>query len=242
MKTIINLLRYDFDTYRRTNKYVMPFMALLVAETGIYAIAPVRVADSYTFSLCILFFIMAWIGLAYPDTIDPVDEQVTILKVRGAARYYTAGLAFQFLIGVCMSLFAVLYPLLNNAARSFMLYKTALRVGDVVIAFALHCCMAFVGCAVGGLFHPRIMADRKMALLLVLFVSITGAVKVGIHRALPASAAITWLFPPISDVMSMFAGLDVFPAGMAAWASLIMLAYAAALSAVKIILLCKRRF
>lgn len=242
MKTMLNLLRYDAATYRRTNKYVMPFLALLVAESGIYAIAPVRVADSYVFSMCLLFFIMVWMGLVYPETVNPVDEQLVMLKIGSAPKYYTAGLAFQFLLGACMSLFATLYPLLMHAVRGFTLYKTSLMASDVMLSFVLHCCVAFCGSSVGGLFHPRIMTDRKMALLLALFVSLTGAVKIGIHRAIPASVAVTWLFPPVSDLMAMFAGLDTFPVGNAMLAMLFVLAYALVLSAVKVTLLCKRKF
>jgi hypothetical protein len=217
MKTMRNLLFYHAAVYVRTTKYVMPVAALLIFLAGLYGMAPVEVVDSYGLSMTIFFFILVWIGLTHTEVEDSVSQQLLILKLGKAWKYYASNTLFLFGVSACLGLFATLLPLVSNVTHHFRLYTRPLTAPDMLAAFALHSFVGFMGACVGALFHPRIVKDRKLALLLTAFVAVIGLVKIGIHRMFPLAAALTWLFPPISYMARLLNGQDVFAGASVAW-------------------------
>lgn len=243
MKTMRNVLRYQTRSYLVGSRYIMPCAVLLVLEALLYAIAKVRIADSYTASSAILFFVMIWMGLAYTDAEDPVGEQLLVLGIGSHVRHQVYVSVFLALVGTCLAAFATAYPLVANLAfQQGGLFHTPVTASGVLWGFLLHVAVAFMGSAVGMLLHPRIMKDRKMAVLFTLFIGLVGFIKAGIHRVIPASRAVTWLFPPMSDLSERFAGQDVFDPGSLLLMLGLCLLYGAAMTAIRVWLLNRRRF
>lgn len=242
MKTTCNLLRYQAQVYIRSARYVLPFAALLIFLGGLYAYRPMQVVQGFSFSASVLCFVMVAIGLSYPDVEDTVSEQLLVLKMRSAARYETACVLFVGLVGVALAVFCLLFGVLVDALTGFTLFDEPLRLSDALYGLAVHAAMAFLGGAVGGLLHPRIVRDRKMALLLAIFICAVGLVKPGLHGLLPATAWVTWLFPPVAEVSTLFAdklafdGLTVLRAAGGA------LLYGAAASVARVLLLVRRGY
>lgn len=242
MSVIGNVLRYHARVYARTNKFIMPFSALLIALSGIYAYSPFRPVEAFAFSSTVCFFIMVWIGFTYPEIEDPVSQQLLVLKVRSEAKYWVCNILFMFLLAACVSLFAVLFPIIPHVAKGFTLFRPQLTVSDAGFALILHVLVSCMGIAVGMFFHPRIFPDRKAALLFALFLTVLGSVKIGIHRAFPPAAVITWLLPPVSDITGIFAGKDAFALQDIALAALWAALYASALLGGQVYLLIKKKF
>lgn len=242
MSVIGNVLRYHARVYTRTNKYIMPFAALVIALGGIYAYAPYKAVEHYPFSSTICFFVMVWIGFTYPEVEDPVSQQLLMLKVRSETKYWVCNLLFLFLLSACASLFAVLFPILIHVMYGFTSFSPPLTLSDVGFALMLHLFVSCMGIAVGAFFHPRIFPDRKAALLFVLFLTILGTVKIGLHKALPATAVVTWLLPPLSDIIGLFAGKEEFTLGDIALAALWAALYGSTLLGAQVYLLIKKKF
>lgn len=242
MKTIVSALRYHAAVYLRTARYVPPFLAFLVLLAGAYGTVPVQVVNSFAFSMSAIFFVMIAIGMTYADAEDIVSEQLLILRFGCPLAHYIANAVFLFLIGAAFSLFATLYPLVLNILIGFALYKRPVTAADAVWAFVLHCFVAYMGGAVGALFHPRIVRDRKLAMLLATTVAVVGFTKIGIHRILPIAAAVTWVFPPMSDIADMLAGQPAFTARHIATVVGVTALYGTFVNAAQIALLVKRKF
>lgn len=242
MRTVCNTIRYHADVYIRTPKYVVPFLALLIFLWGAYGYMPVQVVNSFAFTMSVLFFVMVCVGLTYHDTENTVAEQLLILKLGNAWKHYLAQTVFLFLVGTVFSLFTVLFPLLVNIVTNFALYKRPITASDIISAFVVHCFVAYMGSAVGALFHPRIIKDRKLAMLLAVFVAVVGFTKMGIHQQLPIAAACTWLFPPVSNIADLFTGQETFIARHVAYAVGITTLYGTVINAASIIVLIKKKF
>lgn len=242
MRAIYSTLRYQQSVYVRTNKPIMPFTALIILVGLVYAVAPVLPADSYAASATLLCFISAWIGLTYADVEDPVSEQLLVLKLGSLFSYQLACTLFLALVGLTASVLAVAMPLLFNVAYGFILYKEPVTAATVAYGLLLHFCAAFMGTSTGAFFHPRVYANRQIVLLLVFFMLIIGFVKIGLHRVLPFTVALTWLFPPISEISQTLSGEAYFRFGPVLSVCARCLLYGMVLSFLRIAIVVRKRF
>lgn len=242
MQVMFSLFTYQLRVYLRTSKAIMPLCALIVFLGGLYAVAPFRVADSFAFSMSILPFIMAWVGFAACEVEDAVSEQLLVLKARSAAKYYISVTLFLLCISTAFSLIAVLFPWALQLIRGAEMFKTPLTPGAMAYALVLHTAAAFMGSANGALFHPRLVHDRRSGVLFVLGIMLIGFTAPGIVRLFPFAGFVIWLFPPVSRASTLLAGQDYFTAGVAATLFLQYILYGTVFSALRIVLLIKRKF
>lgn len=242
MKSVCRAVRYHAAGYLRTTRYVIPAFVLLAFMGGVYGLKPAKVVDSYAFSMGALFFVMVSVGLTYSDVEDAVSEQVLVLKMGSAVKHHMARALFLLTISVAFGLFTALFPVLADVINRFTLFKRPLTFQDVAGALAVSSAVAFLGGATGAALHPRIIRDRKAAILIAAFVALVGFAKIGIHRAAPALRAVTWAFPPISDILDRFVGAEAFTAQNVLFAAGIALAYGAVLTALQIAVLARRKF
>lgn len=242
MKRMLELLRYEARIYFRSSRYFLPMAAMVLFVGLLYAVMPVDVVDTYAMSSAIVFFVMIWAGLFYNDVEDPISQQLLILKMGSAARYHLSTTLFLAFISLLASAIATVYPMLVYLTTRFGLYTRPPVPLDLVAALLVHFGTAFMGASIGVFFHPTIIKERPTALLILFFLAVVGFVKIGIHRAIAASVWVTWLFPPISDVVSRFTGKPYFLPGDVAFALGVCILYGAIFAAGRIWLLCKRKF
>lgn len=238
----VSTLRYTARVYIGGGRGVMPAVALLLALSLLYSMAPARVADSYAFSMTILFCVMVWLGLGFDEAEDPVAQQLVILRLGSAVRFFSYGALFLLATSGVFGLFAALYPVGLHALRGGGLFHTSPTPGAVGIAWVLLTAAAFMGGALGALLHPRIVPDRRIARLLALFGAVLCCVRTGVHSMFPASRAVTWLIPPVSRASELLAGLDAFPADVALGLLAQFLLYGVVLSAIRVLVAARRGF
>lgn len=63
------------------------------------------------------------------------------------------------------------------------------------------------------LFHPRIVRNRKRALLVLVGVGLVSLSKMGILESMPALKAVLWVFPPVADILAALADEEQFGVG-----------------------------
>ncbi len=242
MRQIVSTIRYQMDAYKRTSKPAMPGFALVVLVALLYAVIPVYAADSYAVSATILCFISAWAALTYADVEDPVSQQILTLKLGGIARYQMACTLFLWLLGLIGALYATLLPLLVNALNGFRMYKEAPAASAIPMALLLHACAALAGTQTGALLHPRLIQDRRLAMFLLVAIMMIGFLKLGIHQVHGAFRAVTWLFPPVSEISEVLSGEANFPLGQSFAMMGKLFAYGVAAAVLRIGLLSRKRF
>ena len=241
MNTTKELIKYHFRSYLKSNKLVMPISALMIFLFFLYkqiSAEPVDVIGSFTLSMVCLFFLMTWIGLTYNDIENPVSEQLLILKVRSEKRYYLSRNLFLIIIGIIMSIITVLFPVIQNLLINFQV----LSIIDVLLGLLLHCFVAFTGSMTGAFLHPRIMKDRKLAVVLTFLMALMGVIKISINVKIPITRYITWVFPPISNFMKAFAGASFYDSWKVGSSLLLLGGYGIALMILQIHLLIKNKF
>lgn len=205
-----NLLTYHFKTYLKSYKLLLPFLIYLIYLFAAYGIMPFSIVSSFSESAGVLFFIMAFVGFSYAELENPVTEQLVLLRVNNDTLYYLSRLTVLLIIGIVMSILGILYPLIDNVVNNGHLFTRTLQFEDVVIGFALHCLMAFLGAMTGSFFHPRIIKNRKMAVLLLFFFAVMGISKGALAEYFPPTRLIAWVFPPVFDILASFTKLEFF--------------------------------
>jgi len=205
-----NLLIYHFKTYLKSYKLLLPFLIYLIYLFAAYGIMPFSIVSSFSESAGVLFFIMAYVGFSYAELENPITEQLVLLRVNNDTLYYLSRLTVLLIIGFVMSILGLLYPLVLNTVNNNHLFTRSLQFDDVVIGFTLHALMAFLGAMTGSFFHPRIIRNRKMAVLLLFFTSVMGISKGALIDYFPQTRFIAWVFPPVFDILASFTGLQFF--------------------------------
>jgi len=205
-----NLLVYHFKTHLKSYKLLLPFLIYLIYLFAAYGIMPFSIVSSFSESAGVLFFIMAYVGFSYAELENPVTEQLVLLRVNNDTLYYLSRLTVLLIIGVVMSLLGLLYPLILNSGYNDHLFTRSLQFDDVAIGFFLHYLMAFLGAMTGSFFHPRIIKNRKMAVLLLFFVAVMGISKGALADYFSPTRFVAWVFPPIFDILASFTGQEFF--------------------------------
>ncbi|MBC3901154.1 hypothetical protein [Acetobacterium malicum] len=205
-----NLLVYHFKSYLKSYKLLLPFLIYLIYLFAAYGIMPFSIVSSFSESAGVLFFIMAYVGFSYAELENPVTEQLILLRVNNDTLYYLSRLTVLLIIGFVMSLLALLYPLVLNSVNNDHLFTRNLQFEDVTIGFFLHCLMAFLGAMTGSFFHPRLIKNRKIAVLLLFFVTVMGISKGALADYFPQTRLIAWVFPPVFDLLASFTKLEFF--------------------------------
>ena len=242
MRIISGLIKYQYLQYLKSNKFVMPFAAFVVILFTLYSTKPVSVVASLASCCLFVFLISSWIGTSVCSLEDTASEQIMILRLRSTNKYDWGHALFLLSLSMLTALLCLLIPVLINLSNSQMLFDRKLLPEDIIFGFFLLSSSAFMGCSLGELSHPRVIKDRKSALLMITLVDIVSVIKTSLTAAFPVSKFILWIVPPISFLPDSFAkepyfiGIKVFPA------VLLLFIYGLALTFVKISILQKRKF
>lgn len=233
-------LRYLYREYIVSVQYVMPLVALFIFMLGLYSVSPFLIVDSHTISMVFIFLLMVWISLSYHSNQNTVLEQLTILKLKRAEKVYLLQAVFLLLICMSFSLLLVLFPVGLHFFR--VVYKRPITAWDILISIFLHGCAGYVGSALGGILHPRIIPNRVISISTAVMVSLLCIVKPGVHSMLPPARYVTWLLPPVAEFCARFAGKMFYDAKDVAVTALQLIVYGTILTGAKTALLARNRF
>jgi hypothetical protein len=125
-------------------------------------------------------------------------------------RYNLSKIIFILLIGVLVSTIGVAFPVLQNAFIGNSLIKRNIIFSDIIGGMLLHCISAFLGALTGAFVHPRILKNRKLAVLLALSIALIGYTSGVIAENIPVTRIILWLFPPVYPILESFNGYEYF--------------------------------
>lgn len=242
MQIISELIKYHWQQYLKTNKFVMPFAALIIMLYTIYSSKPVGVVDSLTSSCLFVFLIASWIGISVCALEYPASEQVIILKIKSHKKYYFNHTLFLVSLSAITALISTVVPILINLSNGGRLFNRSLLFSDIISGFLLLFLSSFLGCTLGELSHPRMIQDRKSALLIIFFIDIVSVIKTALLTSFPILKLILWIVPPISLVPTAFTNSKYFMWKTTALASAVLILYSCILAFLKIMLLSKRKF
>lgn len=201
MRTVKELMKYYFLIYFKSPKFVMPFSAVLLFLYFTYSTAPTGIVESYTVSIVAGFLIMMWIGLTYNSLIDPVSEQLLILKAQSMLTYYISRVLFLFILGVIVSAVMTFFPVIQHIVNGFQLYDRGITAADIPASLLLHSLAGFAGGAAGSFLHQRIMKDRRVAIIITFGIASLALAKTALNDTYAIAEYVTWALPPIADTV-----------------------------------------
>lgn len=210
MKIFKNLISYHNRLYLKTNKYIMPALAWIIFLIINYSQKWDNIVSSTLVSITFIFFVMLWISMTYMESVDPVAEQIMLLKVKNCNTYYHSKNIFVFLLGAELSIVGVAYPVMKNVLSGFTFFTRQVTLWDIICTFILHILVAILGGTIGILFQPRCIKNRKEAVLGISAVAIISIAKTGINGRFIFAKYVTWIFPPLSDILAFFSNNEYF--------------------------------
>lgn len=240
MKNSKHAVHFLYRDYLVSHRYLMPVIATSVFLWVLYAVSPHSIVDSYTISMVFLFLLMVWVSISYHETQNTIVEQITVLKLKKPVKTYLLQCAFLLLISLIMSLLLVLTPTVGSFIQS--LYKRPITMADVIISILLHSLAGYVGSALGGILHPRIVNNRVVTIFVAMVASLLCIIKPGLHTMLPFTKYITWLFPPVAEFCTRFANQSIFIAKDVIITVIQLLVYGTILTSMKVALLVRNKF
>lgn len=223
MRTMSGLVKYQLQQYFKTNKFVMPFAVLIILLYGNYSNMPADFVSCQMLSDAYVFLIMVWVGVTLCDLEYAVSEQIMILRVQSARTYYISQVLFALLLCLAVSAISIGVPLLQNLVNARAFFRRPVLFSDAAGGFFLLFFCAFAGTALGELAHPRLIKDRKTAVVCVFLLAMLSVLKGVITEKAVALKLVLWILPPIWEVSRIFADADYLYAGYLAAAGGILL-------------------
>ncbi len=242
MKTVNNVIQYQYKHFVMSGKWIMPCIALVAFVATLYSILPVRIVSSYSISGLFLFLIMVWLGVMTQEIEPKVSEQIMVLRLKSDKKYYLCHVLFLVMLSGVVSMGMLLFPIVINLIRMNQLFDRSICWTDVFGGMLLMFSCSVIGMTTGELFHIRIVRNNLIVVVLPFMFGLFALVRSGILEEHPVSKYILWMIPPVSDVVSCFSNQEYFDLAEVGTGSFLLMCYAVLFTMIKIALLCRAKF
>lgn len=241
-RKIAALVKYQLRMYVKENRFLMPLVVMLVLLCFMYSMSPADVVSCFSMSCYMIFSIMVWIGVTVSAAEDPVMEQIQMLRVESAQCYYMGKVLFVFVLGFTGTCLYLFFPVLVSIIYQGQLFSRQLTILDLFHAFFLLLGSSFAGGALGSILHPTVMRERKMAMLLTILAAVLTIIKGAAVQEIPVLKWITWILPPVNNVMGSYGHAEFFTFSQTLKIFLFLMTYGIIYSMIKSAVSYKRKF
>lgn len=198
------LVRYNMKDYLQSTKIILPIVTLVLLQLAVYTTSPIKLIDSVLMSCLYTFLIMIWIGYSYNGLEDIISQQLILLKSRHSVSYYLSQSVWLAILCVIISIGCSIVPLIANGVNFSHFFERNITGYDIVSFFILFLGTTLTGAFLGSLIHPRILTDKKLALVLVLLIAALCLTKEDIIAKNNYLAYVLWILPPIGKYVNFF--------------------------------------
>lgn len=242
MMKITKLISYQVATNMKQNRFVMPFVAILLFLCFLYSIIPLDVTSGFLITGIFLFFLMVWVGMSVAQHEDEVEEQILFFRMNTAVSYYCAKSLFLILIALIFAILCTFFPVIQNALKGFTFFVRPLTTQDVINALIMMCGSSICGILTGNLMHPRVIRSRRLALGIIVFMCVGSIASADIVRQTPNLKYIFAVFPPILFPMQVYGNAEYFDLGSTFLVLVVFLVYGTICAFLKGFICHKKRF
>ena len=199
------LLHYHFISYLRSYQYVPPFSLFIIFLFVNYTYTPNPILDSYSFTSLILFFIMGWFTVTIFHVEETGQKQITLLHAQSSGKYYGSLYALAALIGLFLSLVAVVAPIIAGS------FGVAIRPLHVVMGFLSHFSLSFLSIGLSAVFTREIVKNRMNTWWGVLSILVISLSLATFKSSFLQIKGLIWLVPPVYLPLEMMTSEDSMP-------------------------------
>ena len=242
MKSMMQCVKYQYRQFLLSTKYILPTILYACLIGFMFSIKPVFVVSIFSLMSLFLFLFMVIISALCQDLEPEVSEQILILRMQSARKYYYSRILFLATLCGLTALVSLAYPLLLHYLQGRSMFTRDIVGMDIVGGFLLMFLGSFVGCMVGSFFSPRAVRDPNKRILLTVIAASLSVVRIALVAELPFTRFFLWIVPPISDLIAWFTKEEYFRPGRLFTACLILLLYGIALAMIQVELSRSRKF
>lgn len=209
MRNVLVIIKYRLHIWLKGHLYVMPLVALGLFDSFCLSLKPVHPVTCMVMLCFVLFLIMVWTGSMIVTREDTVEEQLLWLRVPQKRIYHMGKGLFLLTVALIAAVLALAIPVLWSALTTGGVFSRPLTKGDLVQSLLLLLGCACCGIAVGSLFSPRVMRDRKLALLLTALLAVA-AILASVLKKYAVVGWFMWLLPPVSCIAEVYGSSEFF--------------------------------
>ncbi len=220
----------------------MPLIVTAIFLYTMYSIKPLSIVSSFLITGVFLFLLTVWIGLTAVSGEDPTAEQLLLLRVKNEMSYYISKCIYILIIGLIANILCIVFPVIQNLLNGSDMFTRNLTFFDCFNAFLLQSGCICVGTSLGSLFHPRVMKDRRLAILLTVFITILTLVKTALAEKAVFFKFISWLFPPVMNAAGWYGNAEYFQLRQTILFTIHMIIYGCILFSIKTFLCRRNKF
>ena len=142
-----------------------------------------------------MFFLMIYIGYILCNNDLDISEQCIYVRCRNKINYYLYKV-------ICVLIFSIVLNLIlfTSACLFSIGSKNALTI---ILWYISAVCVGFCGGAMGQMFHPAIINDRKFSTVFIILISTLCACKTNILNSHSVLHYLFFVFPPIENFTSI---------------------------------------
>ncbi|MBE5935721.1 MAG: hypothetical protein E7262_08015 [Lachnospiraceae bacterium] len=239
------LIRYHFKTYFKSSKFIMPLAIYIIFMVMMCGGAIEDVTSILVVSMVATYFLMVWSSFVFTDCEELVAEQIAILKSKNMKKFYLSKNIFIVCWSIIYAVMGMIVPILGKIIS--LIFHTAeyhnFTIGNLLIAFLLHICLGMLGAAVGFIWHPRIMANRKIAAIGAFSYGVMGIISGPLGEDFVVVKFLKYVFPPVYPTLeSLGMGERAFSFGDAIIPMVVCVVYAVVLIVINVVVLHKKGF
>ena len=200
---MIALIRYHLSMYMKSSKFIMPLASYIIIMLMFCGGTMNSATSFFIVSVVVSYFVMVWSAFTFTESEDIIAEQISILKAGNNKKFYLSKNIFAMVWGLVYSVLGILIPTLwciINAIFHIGEFKY-FNIGNIIIALILHICVCVLGAAVGFIWHPRIMANRKIAAIGAFSLGAMGIINGPLAEEVHIMRVFKWLFPPVYNLV-----------------------------------------
>lgn len=193
------LLHYHLHNYLRSHRYIPPLSLYILSLVINYTYTPNPILDSYSFTSLLLFFIMGWFTVTIFHAEDEGQKRITMLHCKNPRKYYRSLFTMGILIGLCLSLISVVYPIVFNA------FGVETRGLHLIMGFLSHFSLSLLSLSLSALFTRELIQNQSNTWWGVLGILV---ISVSISTLKDTIDGFIWLFPPLHFSLEIMSSED----------------------------------
>lgn len=179
MKTV-NMMKYRLRRYFCSSRPVIPLIVTVCFLGVMYSIKPMNVGSGYVMSGVLQFILMVFVTLNMVETQEMVEEQLLLLHGNSKGKYFLAKEVTLLVISGIYGVILTIGPVVVNWINHFTFFNRKLTAYDVAMGAVIIIGSGLAGTAIGMILHPRIIGDRKLAVMVSVGLMILSIAKDGI--------------------------------------------------------------
>lgn len=241
MKNLIDLYRLRQKLLLRSSVLVIPTVFTTVFLGTMYSMTPIGICSSFLVSAVYLYFICIFISMSIHGKESDVFEETLLLHCKKAYIFYGSREMMLAIVCFIYSIVLTLAPVLLYLINSDWFIRKMENADFICGGIYIFLC-GISGMVTGDLFHPRIINQRKTAIICVILVSVLAVCKHGLATRFAILKVLDYLLPPFMDGFHALVNTEYFNIAEILMICLHMVVYAVVVTLIKIKLFQIKRF